>query len=41
MIELPRGIVPDGTALVTVGVDLGKYLNHWIVAWSPNPTGTC
>src|SRR4029078_8579387 len=39
MIDLPRGVVPDGTVLVTVGVDLGKYLNHWMaVAWSPNPT---
>jgi hypothetical protein len=38
MIDLPRGIVPTGTACVTVGVDLGKFLSHWIaVAWSPNP----
>ena len=39
MTDLPRGIVPSGTAHVTVGIDLGKFLCHWIaVAWSPNPT---
>jgi phage terminase large subunit GpA-like protein len=39
MIDLPRGIVPSNTACVTVGVDLGKFLCHWIaVAWAPNPT---
>jgi Terminase large subunit gpA, endonuclease domain len=39
MIDLPRGIVPSNTACVTVGVDLGKFLCHWIaVAWSANPT---
>ena len=38
MIDLPRGIVPTRTARITVGVDLGKFLSHWIaVSWSPNP----
>jgi phage terminase large subunit GpA-like protein len=37
--ELPRGVVPLGTACVTVGIDIGKFLCHWAaVAWSPNPT---
>jgi len=32
--EPGRGIVPAGWPLVTVGVDLGKYLAHWVaVAW--------
>jgi phage terminase large subunit GpA-like protein len=40
IIDLPRGIVPAGTKLVTMGVDLGKYLIHWaVVAWSPSANG--
>jgi hypothetical protein len=40
MTELPRGTVPDGATCVTVGLDLGKYLAHWIaVAWSPGACG--
>jgi hypothetical protein len=36
MVDLPRGIVPPSAQVVTVGVDLEKYLLHWIaVAWSP------
>jgi len=36
----PRGIIPDGTIAVTVGVDLGKYLAHWIVvAWGEQAAG--
>jgi len=35
---LGRGVCPPGTQLVTVGVDVGKYLLHWVsVAWL-NPT---
>ena len=35
MIDLPRGIVPGGAAVLTAGIDLGKYLAHWVVvAWS-------
>ncbi|MDD5658066.1 MAG: phage terminase large subunit family protein, partial [Elusimicrobia bacterium] len=31
----PRGLAPEGTTCITVGVDLGKYLAHWAaVAWS-------
>jgi phage terminase large subunit GpA-like protein len=40
MIELPRGIVPTTAQWVTIGIDLGKYLCHWIaVAWSPLACG--
>jgi phage terminase large subunit GpA-like protein len=40
MIDLPRGVVPADAKHLTVGVDLGKYLIHWIVvAWSPGATG--
>ncbi len=39
MIDLPRGVLPQGTACVTIGVDIGKFLIHWVaVAWAPNPT---
>ena len=35
-----RGIVPSTTETLTAAIDLGKYLNHWIVvAWSPGPFG--
>lgn len=31
---LPRGVAPPWTDLITVGVDLGKYLAHWVaIAW--------
>ncbi len=36
----PKGIVPPGATLLTCGIDLGKYLAHWvIVAWSEGATG--
>ncbi len=40
MIDLPRGIVPAGAKWLSCGVDLGKYLSHWIVvAWSDGARG--
>jgi phage terminase large subunit GpA-like protein len=40
MIDLPRGIVPGTATVLTAGIDLGKYLAHWVVvAWSANATG--
>jgi phage terminase large subunit GpA-like protein len=40
IIPLPRGVVPPAAARLTVGVDLGKYLLHWIaVAWSEDGGG--
>jgi hypothetical protein len=40
VIPLARGIVPQDATYLTVAMDLGKYLNHWIlVAWSPGPLG--
>jgi hypothetical protein len=40
IIDLPRGIVPTAAEWVTVGVDLGKFLVHWIaVAWSKGANG--
>jgi len=40
MIDLPRGVVPPGAVYLTLGVDLGKYLIHWIaVAWSTGASG--
>ncbi|KAA5541898.1 hypothetical protein FYK55_17020 [Roseiconus nitratireducens] len=40
MAGLPRGVVPEGTFRLTAGMDLGKYLNHWIlVAWSESGSG--
>jgi len=36
----PRGIVPAETRFVTVGVDIGKYLLHWVVvAWQACAVG--
>ena len=33
----PRGVVPDGTQIVSVGLDIGQYLCHWVgLAWSPD-----
>ncbi|MEZ6152363.1 MAG: terminase gpA endonuclease subunit [Pirellulaceae bacterium] len=38
--EVPRGVVPANSTSLTVAMDLGKYLNHWIVvAWTPGPFG--
>jgi len=32
--KLPRGLVPPDAQFLTVGVDLGKWLAHWIaIAW--------
>jgi phage terminase large subunit GpA-like protein len=32
-----RGLVPPGTAFMTVGVDVGKYMLHWAaIAWRSN-----
>jgi phage terminase large subunit GpA-like protein len=40
IIDLPRGIVPTAAECVTVGIDLGKFLVHWIaVAWSKGASG--
>jgi phage terminase large subunit GpA-like protein len=40
MLELPRGIAPADATVVTVGLDLGKYLCHWAaVAWSGGACG--
>ncbi len=36
--DLPRGIVPVGCQHLTAAIDLGKYLNHWVlVAWTDGP----
>lgn len=36
----PRGIVPADCQHLTLGIDLGKYLVHWIaVAWADGATG--
>ena len=38
--NMPRGVVPPNSQHLTAAIDLGKYLNHWIVvAWSPGPFG--
>lgn len=40
MSKLARGMVPETAKVLTVAVDLGKYLAHWIaVAWSPEAVG--
>lgn len=31
-LNIPRGVVPEATEFVAVGVDLGKFLGHWTVA---------
>jgi phage terminase large subunit GpA-like protein len=37
-VDIPRGVVPESATVLTAAVDLGKYLDHWIVvAWSPGP----
>lgn len=39
-IGMPRGVVPATAQWLTAGIDLGKYLIHWIVvAWSEDATG--
>jgi len=39
-LPLARGVVPRWARVVTVGVDCGKWLCHWIaVAWSLDGTG--
>lgn len=36
--DVPRGVVPATAQFLTAAMDLGKYLNHWVVvAWSPGP----
>jgi len=36
----PRGLCPDGTQYLTVGVDLGKWVGWWVaVAWYDGPRG--
>lgn len=38
--QYPRGMVPPDTKFLTAGVDLGKFLAHWIlVAWSNGANG--
>ncbi len=35
----PKGRIPTGTRHVTVGIDLGKYLCHWLaIAWKESAT---
>ena len=36
---MPRGRCPSDTQLLTVGIDVGKWLVHWdAIAWRPNAT---
>ncbi len=38
-VAIPRGRVPAGAVRLTVGIDLGKWLCHWVaVAWMPDGT---
>jgi phage terminase large subunit GpA-like protein len=38
-IDLPRGRVPADAAAITVGIDIGKWLCHWLaLAWRPGAT---
>lgn len=38
-IDLPRGRVPADAAAITVGIDIGKWLCHWVaVAWRAGAT---
>jgi len=40
MTDAPKGIVPANMPILTAGVDLGKYLFHWVVvAWTPQASG--
>jgi phage terminase large subunit GpA-like protein len=35
-IDVPRGRVPADAAEITIGIDIGKWLSHWVaVAWRP------
>jgi phage terminase large subunit GpA-like protein len=35
-IDAPRGRVPADAAEITIGIDIGKWLSHWVaVAWRP------
>jgi len=37
---LPMARIPDGCTVLTQGVDVGKWLLHWVVrAWKPDGTG--
>ena len=37
---MPRGMVPEGTKWITVGLDVGKRLCHWAaIAWQPFGSG--
>lgn len=36
--DVPRGVMPPASSFLTAAIDLGKYLNHWVVvAWSRGP----
>lgn len=38
--DIPRGHAPEESECVTVAIDLGKYLTHWIVvAWAGDASG--
>ena len=38
--EIARGFVPEDALYLTAAIDLGKYLDHWIVvAWSQGAVG--
>jgi phage terminase large subunit GpA-like protein len=40
MVKTPKGLVPEWADHLTMGVDCGKYLLHWIViAWRADGTG--
>lgn len=40
ILAYPKGIVPPTATMLTCGIDLGKYLAHWVmVAWSEGATG--
>jgi phage terminase large subunit GpA-like protein len=37
MTQDPRGRVPAGAGRITIGIDIGKYLCHWVaIAWLPH-----
>jgi phage terminase large subunit GpA-like protein len=39
--KLPKGLAPQFTKFITVGLDIGKYLAHWIAAaWCEGATGS-
>jgi phage terminase large subunit GpA-like protein len=39
--KLPKGLAPQFTKFITVGLDIGKFLAHWIaVAWCEGATGS-